>query len=227
MPTTPKLALPYPAPTDPADVPADMNALATRLDAVTGAASGLASLDSGGKVPAAQIPAGVVTAIGEIDLTASVNFTGIPATFDHLRLVIRARSTAAGVFSNVFMRCNNVATGSYFVTILQATGAGTSIVNEAAQPQANLGMVQAASGAAGHQGTIVLDIPDANTSGYQKVGVGKGFCLNTGNPQDIVQFSIGASLGVAVPITQISLLLTGNVPFAAGSRAWLYGILGA
>ena len=57
MPTTPKLALPYPVATDPADVPADMAELATRLDDIAGVASGLATLDATGKVPAAQLPA--------------------------------------------------------------------------------------------------------------------------------------------------------------------------
>jgi hypothetical protein len=57
MPETPTLLLPYPAATDPADVPADMAQLATRLEAVRGAADGLASLDAAGKVPAAQLPA--------------------------------------------------------------------------------------------------------------------------------------------------------------------------
>lgn len=39
MPTTPVYALPYPAATDPADVPADVQALATRLEAVLGTRS--------------------------------------------------------------------------------------------------------------------------------------------------------------------------------------------
>lgn len=55
MPTTPVLALPYPAPTAPADVPADIHALDLRIEAVRGAADGLASLDSGGHVPATQL----------------------------------------------------------------------------------------------------------------------------------------------------------------------------
>jgi hypothetical protein len=38
MPTTPNLALPYPVPTDTADVPRDIKALADRLDLVTGGA---------------------------------------------------------------------------------------------------------------------------------------------------------------------------------------------
>jgi hypothetical protein len=40
MPTTPILLLPYPAPGDPADVPTDMNELATRLETVITASGG-------------------------------------------------------------------------------------------------------------------------------------------------------------------------------------------
>ena len=63
MPTTPTLLLPYPAPTDPADVPTDMGELANQIEAVRGAANGLAALGSDGKVPAAQLPAGGSTVI--------------------------------------------------------------------------------------------------------------------------------------------------------------------
>lgn len=60
MPTTPKFTLPYPAASDPADVPSDMNKLATRIDTIGGAASGLATLDGTTKVPLAQLPVGIV-----------------------------------------------------------------------------------------------------------------------------------------------------------------------
>lgn len=65
MPSTPTYALPYPAETDPADVPTDMGKLATAVDtalvakadgAGKGAANGYASLDATGRVPAAQLP---------------------------------------------------------------------------------------------------------------------------------------------------------------------------
>jgi len=61
MGTTPTLLLPYPEPTDPADVPTDMHELADRIEAVRGAATGLASLDASGKVPAAQLPGGGIS----------------------------------------------------------------------------------------------------------------------------------------------------------------------
>lgn len=58
MPVTPNLLLPYPSAGDPADVPADMQALAEAIDDLAGAADGLATLDSTGKVPSSQLPAG-------------------------------------------------------------------------------------------------------------------------------------------------------------------------
>jgi hypothetical protein len=65
--TTPTYALPVPDETDTADVPRDISALAVQLDGTTlplfetlahkAVASGYASLDATGKVPAAQLPA--------------------------------------------------------------------------------------------------------------------------------------------------------------------------
>jgi hypothetical protein len=46
MPQTPILALPYPAATDPADVPTDMGELANRIEAVRGAIPGFAATPS-------------------------------------------------------------------------------------------------------------------------------------------------------------------------------------
>jgi hypothetical protein len=79
MPTTTKLALPYPAAADPADVPLDMNKLATRIDTVTGAASGLAQLDTGTKVPVAQLPAGTANGVASLDATGKVPAAQLPA----------------------------------------------------------------------------------------------------------------------------------------------------
>ena len=56
MPSTPVLQLPYPAATDPADVPTDMRELAERIEALHGAPDGFAALDDTGKVPEDQLP---------------------------------------------------------------------------------------------------------------------------------------------------------------------------
>jgi hypothetical protein len=79
MPTTPILQLPYPAATDPADVPTDMGELATRIETVRGAVNGLASLGADGKVPAAQLPAAAAGAGAELvyaQITANMTISG-------------------------------------------------------------------------------------------------------------------------------------------------------
>jgi hypothetical protein len=57
MASTPIFHLPYPEPSDPDDVPADMGALAIAVEDLGGAAPGFATLGSDGKVPEAQLPA--------------------------------------------------------------------------------------------------------------------------------------------------------------------------
>lgn len=56
MPTTSVLLLPFPADTDPADVPTDVAALANGIEAVRNAANGLAGTDAANRVPDAQLP---------------------------------------------------------------------------------------------------------------------------------------------------------------------------
>lgn len=64
MPTTPVLHLPFPADTDPADVPTDMQELALQIEALRNAANGLAGTDANGKLPTAQAPSiAMVTAL--------------------------------------------------------------------------------------------------------------------------------------------------------------------
>jgi len=76
MPETPKIQLPYPAATDPADVPTDMRELANRIDAIYGEAGGIASLGPDGKVPAAQIPTIVSGELAYAQITSPVSILG-------------------------------------------------------------------------------------------------------------------------------------------------------
>lgn len=91
MPATAKFALPYPAATDPADVPTDMNKLATRIDTIGGAASGLATLDATIKVPLAQLPANVGPSLAG-------NYSGRPAANTVPAGTIYHASDTQGVF---------------------------------------------------------------------------------------------------------------------------------
>lgn len=82
MATTATFALPYPNPADPADVPADMQRLAVKLDGTTlplfqalaakGIPNGYASLDALGKVPASQISIGAASIIDDSITSAKI-----------------------------------------------------------------------------------------------------------------------------------------------------------
>lgn len=83
MPSTPKFALPYPAESDLADVPLDLQKLAARVDAIGGIASGIATLGGDGKVPSGQLPAASATGpagppgpTGATGATGSTGLTG-------------------------------------------------------------------------------------------------------------------------------------------------------
>jgi hypothetical protein len=82
MATTATFALPYPNPADPADVPADLQRLAVKLDGTTlplfqalaskGIPNGYASLDALGKVPASQISIGAASIIDDSITSAKI-----------------------------------------------------------------------------------------------------------------------------------------------------------
>jgi hypothetical protein len=70
MPQTPVLHLPFPAESDPADVPIDLGELAAAVEAARGVPNGLAATGADGRVPAAQgavIPLTVALPGGTID----------------------------------------------------------------------------------------------------------------------------------------------------------------
>jgi hypothetical protein len=136
MPSTATLLLPYPAPTDPADVPTDMGELAARIETVRGAANGLAGLDATGKVPVAQLPA--AAGGGEIayaQITATVN---IASTTDATGTLVIAPGAIVFDGGAVIME--------FFAPFVQAPGAAAAYIIislfEGATQIGRLGIVQ-------------------------------------------------------------------------------------
>lgn len=147
MPNTPLNVLPYPALTDPADVPADLQALATKLDGlvpgrwITSAPMAAAGGGVNTSVPASagtdlpvpvtlnQSPAGaftrnasgniVVTAAGFYTVSASVRFDSV-ATLGSRRFA--RLYTATGGASGLFGLCEQAAGTAGLVPTLCVTG---------------------------------------------------------------------------------------------------------
>lgn len=136
--TTPVLALPYPAATDPADVPHDISALANRIEAIYGQPNGLAGLDSSGKVPAASLPPASSTWMLIADTgalaaaAASIDLTAIPQTYTHLFLRTLLRGTGAA--NAGYLQINGDATAGNYQSVtggsvMPGTAAGTRFGN--------------------------------------------------------------------------------------------------
>ena len=147
MPTTPTYVLPYPAAGDPADVPVDMQELADRIETVRGATNGLASLDSGGKVPAAQLPAALPGAeLAYAQITASVSITATSA------------ATAQAVINpgNVSYDGSVVLVEFFAVSVVTPTVAGATILLNLWETNTDLGILaQIATPAASAASTVV------------------------------------------------------------------------
>lgn len=114
------LALPYPTNADPVAVPADLQALATQIEAKRGAVNGLAGLDAGGKVPVAQLPSlGDLTRIldyvagGPVaSIDTNVLLGGaIPQTYKHLVAVWSGHVDVLGNYT--MLQLNGDTAGNY------------------------------------------------------------------------------------------------------------------
>jgi hypothetical protein len=260
MGTTTIHSLRYPEPTDPADVPTDMNELATDVDnalppvsvsgrwlkggasgamswqpiaaadlSFIGAANGVAGLDSSGKVPVAQLPAGLggITRIQDSLLgaaAASIDFVSIPATYLHLRLVLAARSDAATTLVNATMRFNSDSTAVYSsIQVLNSAPTTASAQEQASATSLTAATIPAASAPAGSCGTAVIDIPNyAGTSFLKLINGISGYSTGASTGTTTTK-NHGGIWGSLTAINRITLLLSsGN--YAAGSRATLYGL---
>lgn len=224
MPTTPILALPYPATSDPPTVPADMQELAERIETVRGAATGLASLGSDGKVPTAQLPADALTQIFDSTLgaaAASFDITSIPATYNHLRLVLLIRATEAVVQNQVVLRFNGDTAANYSWQRLYGQAATPAAAETAGDTRALAGWYPAASAAANMAGVVEMLIPHYRTTTfYKSFSALSGYGGNAG--QIMAGHHAGAWASVAV-INRITLSpASGN--WVAGSRCTLYGV---
>jgi hypothetical protein len=210
--TTPTLALPYPAPTDPADVPHDIQALANRIEAIYGQPNGLAGLDSSGKIPGAQLPtlASTWTLISDSGhiAAAAANFdlTAIPQTYAHLRVILLHRLTGTGTAYS-YVGFNGDTNAANYAS--NGTGA-TSIGAYVGQP--------ALAGAAAFWFTsTIVDIPYYRTP-YSKTGT-FWFAMNTSGAG---QGANAWAWNSAVAINRVTLTPSLS-QYAAGCRAMLYG----
>lgn len=212
MGTTPVLALRYPEPTDPADVPTDIHELATDVEA------------------AFQALAECWKCLAEIDLAAVQTISGISQAFDHLRLVMHVRSPHSVASESFYFRLNGDGGGNYDHANIKCNNNVVAADQLMAQTQATLGALPGANATAGYYADADVMFPGYSAAGGSRRWVGSSSCFApvSVTVAEMFGYMLAGSWRLpGAPITSIGFLPTGGGVFAAGSRAWLYGIAGA
>jgi hypothetical protein len=203
MPTTPIYAIPYPAATDPADVPLDMQELAERVEAVL-----------------------AVTRLYDSTLAAgaaSFDIQNIPQTYAALRLQCYLRTSEAAAISVITVRFNNDSVANYVVQQIRTVAGAVTGIELFNQTYAKLGNAPGASAPAGSFGAFTADIPHyAGTANHKAM-------ISTWGTRSVAATSgleIGqiASFWLSAAAVSRITVLPGAGQFAAGSRCTLYGL---
>lgn len=168
--------------------------------------------------------AGTVVKINETVLgstAASISFTGIPATYSHLRIVVQARGTIGGGGTiNFMLRFNNDTTANYMWMlgfIYHSSSLATTQITNATGLV--VGMIPDATAPAGQAGSITVDIPNYRRTSFQKI-------VNSTSGVDVVQLVSYIGSGrwnSTAAISRIDFLAQSG-SLAAGTVVSLYGL---
>lgn len=168
--------------------------------------------------------AGTLVKINETVLgatAASISFTGIPATYSHLRIVVQARGTLGGGGSiNFMMRFNNDTAANYMWllgSLYHTNSVATSEITNATGLV--VGMIPDGTAPAGRAGTITINIPNYWRTSFQKI-------VNSAVGIDVTQLisTIGSGRwNSTAAINRIDFLAQSG-SLAAGTIVSLYGI---
>lgn len=208
MPTTPVLALPYPVFSSTDQIPADIQALAERMDLLFGFTK-------------------LAEAVLGSDQASPWNaFSSIPQTHTHLLIVARMRSSAAVANSPQLLRYNGNTGTPYDDEYVRAAGASNSSVEAIARSLgARVFSMPGNSAPANHFGAAMAWIADYRDATKQKIAAEAG-----GSPT-------GTATGTAIvdvnasnyrnleAITSLSFVEGNSGSYKAGSKVSLYGFL--
>lgn len=162
--------------------------------------------------------------IASVGSGATFDFTSIPATYSHLKIVLQARGDTAAAGTAVHMHFNNDTAGNYDSETIDAIN--TTLTSGAQVATANnfIGGIPANTATANQAGMIEITIPN-----YASTTFFKNYLAVGGNDQtqlvadQIMRITQGQWRSTAA-INRVTIV-PGAGNFAAGSTATLYGML--
>lgn len=175
--------------------------------------------------PQAPASSGAMTQIANQVLAsaaASVTFSAIPQTFNHLQVLASLASASAAQGDQVVVRLNASAT-TYQNLILSANGAVVASTNHNAANALTSGIadIPGATAVAGVMGSVNIQIPN-----YTGAVLFKAVKMETGYFDGNAGFDVHmrSSWNTAAAITSITFTTVIAANFIAGSAFYLYGV---
>lgn len=156
---------------------------------------------------------------------ATIDFSSIPGTYKHLRLIGQVRGDTAANNTALRLRMNADSTAAHYQwNYVQWYSGGTSNGAEGASDTAiSTGEISASTSPANVPGTFTIDIPNyAGTVFNKTVNSLYGFSTGSGTAGNLAGNGMGYWASTAA-ITELTLL-PGAGNFIIGSRVSLYGI---
>jgi hypothetical protein len=155
---------------------------------------------------------------------AGITFSSIPQTYNHLLLVVNARSAKASVNDWLSLRLNGDTGANYLAQTVNAAGGSASGNETLAAALVAFFQVPAASDPADQFGAARITIP-AYRSGVKKSAVAEFFSPQNVNTGTMVAAASGQLWTGQVAITSITVMsFTAATNLIIGSRATLYGL---
>lgn len=155
---------------------------------------------------------------------ASVTFSSIPGTFNHLQLMGQARSTAAAASDEFAVQLNGDTGSNYLRQSMFGNGSGSasaSIATTSSSWTCGTGDLAGATATAGFTGLLYMSIPlYAGTTWAKTVNWHSGL-------DDSLVHSIVALTGTwnsTAAVTSVKVFALSGPNFAAGSAFYLYGV---
>jgi hypothetical protein len=155
---------------------------------------------------------------------ASIDITGIPATFAHLQLVLSLRSDNAAAAVNVLMRFNNDGGANYDYGLGTVAASGTTFTESFAGANLYLGDCPGVGSAAYLFSSQEIWLPDYTNGGNNKACTGVGSTKVGTTSGSLRNYLIGGWWRYNTAINRITIICGASANFVTGSRAVLYGV---
>jgi hypothetical protein len=155
---------------------------------------------------------------------ASITFSSIPATYQHLQIRLLARSLDSAGTVNLTTQLNGDTGSNYSWHRVFGNGTSTGAGGSATQTNAIIGQISGATAASSIFGVASIDLLDyKETTKYKTIRSLVGFDDNNGGAGAVVQLFSGLWQSSSATT---SIALSSGTGFAQYTHAALYGIKG-